>query len=114
MANPTNRQLWDMGVPLDRAWLEFASADAKHRYSELPSILGEQAKAANIQSGLELVNLVASSLGQWAQRSEFENELREQLLVELFNDELQAYAYRISPSRSRTPVLIEADLFDRH
>lgn len=114
MANPTNRQLWDLGVPLNRAWLEFASADAKHRYFELPSILSEQAKAANIQSGLELANLVASGLGQWAQRSEFERELREQLLVELFNDELQAYACRVSPSRSRAPVRIAADLFDLH
>jgi hypothetical protein len=32
----------------------------------------------------------------------------------LFNDQLQAYAYRASPSRSRSPVRIAADLFDLH
>lgn len=114
MANPTNRQLWELAVRLNSAWLEFASADAKRRYSELPSILGKQANAANVQSGLGLANLLASSLGQWTQRAELESELREQLLIELFNDELHAYAYRVSPSRSRSPVRIAAELFDVH
>ena len=114
MANPTNRQLWDLGVPLDSAWLEYASADARRRHSELLTLakFNEHAKAINIQSGLEALNLYSSGLQQWSQRREFENELREWLLEELFNDQLQAYAYRVSPSRSRSTVRIAAELFE--
>lgn len=110
----TNQQLWAIGVPLERAWLEFANADAKRRYSELTTLadFAERAKATKIQSGLDLMNLYSSGLRQWSQWGELQNELREMLLGNLFNDELQAYAYRILPSRSRVPVRIAPELFD--
>ena len=116
MAILSNRQLWEMGVPLDSAWLEFASDDVKRRHSELPTLakFNEQAKAANVQSGSEILNLYSSGMQQWQERLQFENELREALLVELFNDQLHAFAYRLAPSRSRSPVRIAAELFDLH
>jgi hypothetical protein len=114
MAIPTNRQLWELGTPLDSAWLQFASSDAKRRYSELPTLakFNEQAKAANIQSASEFVSVFSAGLQQWSQTDKFENELRELLLDDLFNEQLHAYARRVSPSRSPAPVRIAAELFD--
>lgn len=116
MAIPSSRQLWEMGVPLDSAWLEFASEDAKRAHAELPTLakFTEQAKTANVKSGVELLNLYSSGVSQWQHRLQFENELREALLTELFNDQLHAYAYRVAPTRSRSPVRIAAELFDLH
>lgn len=116
MAIHSNRKLWEMGARLNDAWLEFADPEAKRRHSELPTLatFAAQAKAANAQTGIELLKLYGAGARQWQDRVEFENQLREALLIELSNEQLHAYAYRVAPSQSRLPVLIAADLFDLH
>jgi hypothetical protein len=112
MANQGNREIWENGVPLNDAWFEFADPDAKRRYSELsaPEALSEQ--AANMRTGSDISKFIISGMQRWSEHGQFQRELQELLLDELFNDQLHAYGYRIAPSRSRVPVRIAAELFE--
>ena len=112
MANPGNREIWENGVPLNDAWLEFADSDAKHRYSELSTLEPLNEQAANIRTGADIFTLAGSAMQRWSEHGKFGEELRELLLDELFNDQLHAYGYRTAPSRSRAPVRIAPDLFE--
>jgi len=107
----SNRQLWEMGVPLNRAWLELASAEAKHRHAALPTFLQftEQSNPAEIAS---LPEFIGRWSREWSKRIVLEKELRDSLVDKLFNDQFQAFGYRISPSRSHAPVRIAPELFD--
>ncbi|MBO9581445.1 MAG: hypothetical protein J7498_11190 [Sphingobium sp.] len=115
MANPTTRQLWNLGIPLDSAWLKFASAEMRRLHSELPTLakFNREAKA-DLKAGAGLNKLMQSAVSQMHSRVNFEHSLRELLLDQLFNSELSAFGFRTSPSVSRSPVRIEADLFDNH
>lgn len=112
MANVSSRQIWENGVPLSDAWLEFADPDAKRSYSQRPTLETFNEQATNIESGGDMLKLVATGMRQWSDNDQFQKELQELLLDELFNDQLHAYGYRIAPSRSRTPVRIAAELFE--
>lgn len=114
MANSGNREIWEKGIPLDEAWLEFADPDAKRRYSERPTLetFSEQAAAANMQSLRDISQLVSAGFQQWSENGRVQEELRELLLDKLFEEQLHAYGYRIAPSRSRTPMRIAAELFE--
>ena len=107
----SNRQLWEKGVPLDRAWLELASPEAKHRHDALPKFL-QFAEQSNLEEIASLPAFVGRWSREWSKRIALERELRDSLLDELFNDQLQAFGYRISPSRSHAPVRIAPELFD--
>jgi len=113
MAIPSSRQLWEMGVPLGSAWLEFASVDARRQISELPTFVGAVGSTTH-ETAIEFVKALSSGWSAKLARDKAESELRDALLTELFNDQLQAYAFRIAPSRSRSPVRIAADVFDVH
>lgn len=114
MAGPSNRQLWEKGVALSGAWFEFADLDDQRRYSELASPEGFEKIASNakLRSGIEILNFINAGFQQWTAKGQFQNDLRESLLVALANDQLAAYGFRISPSRSSGPVRIAAELFD--
>lgn len=113
MANPGNREIWDNGVPLNDAWLEFADPDAKRRYLERPTLetFNEQAAATNMQSGGEMLKMFSTGIRQWSDNGRFKKELQQFLLDQLFDDQLHAYGYRIAPSPSRAPVRIAAESF---
>jgi hypothetical protein len=114
MAIPANRKLWEIGVPLNSAWLEFADADDKRRYSGWPisAKLKEQRAASGVPSISEFFGLLSSELSDWKSREEFKGELRESLLESLFSGDLWAFGYRVAPSVGRSPVRIDADSFE--
>ncbi len=114
MANPGNREIWENGVALDDAWLEFSDPDDKRRYWERPTLetFNEQVAATNMQSGGDILKMVSTGIQQWSDNGQFQKKMQELLLDELFNGQLHAYGYRITPSRSRTPVRIAAELFE--
>jgi len=114
MAKPTNREIWQSGVSITDAWLEFASSDDQARYCELASgsTLKQRASETNLETGSDVVKLAMAGLQDWKTLGQLREELQETLLDELFNDQLAAFAYRVSPSRSREPVRIAAELFD--
>ncbi len=113
MANLTNRQLWEMGERLNDAWLEFASEDARVRFSELPTFV-DAVGATDHKTLAEFAKGISAGLSAKLVREKAEAELRDTLLTDLFNDQLHAYAYRVAPTRSRLPVRIDAELFDLH
>jgi hypothetical protein len=113
MAILSNRQLWEMGERLNDAWLEFASEGAKGRISELPTFV-DAVRATDHKTLAEFAKGISAGVSAKLAREKAEAQLREALLVELFNDELHAYAYRVAPTRSRSPVRIAAELFNLH
>lgn len=112
MATPDNRELWEKGITLNEAWLEFADADAKRRHSELLALEQLNERAANVRTGSDISELIISGMRRWSEYDQFKSEMRELLLDELFNDQLQAYGYRTAPSRSRSPVRIASEFFE--
>ncbi len=113
MAILSNRQLWEMGERLSDAWLEYASEDAKGRFSELPTFV-DVVRVADHKDLGEFAKGISAGWNAKLARDKAEAELREALLTDLFNDQLHAYAYRVAPTRSRSPVRIAADVFHMH
>jgi hypothetical protein len=113
MAILSNRQLWEMGERLSDAWLEFASEDAKSKFSELPTFV-DAVRVTDHKDLGEFAKGISAGWNAKLARDKAEAELREALLTDLFNDQLHAYAYRVAPTRSRSPVRIAAELFDLH
>lgn len=113
MAKPSNRQLWEKGIPISGAWFEFAKLGDQRRYSELasPEEFQKIAPKAKLGSGRDILNFISAGLGQWTAKRQFQNDLRGSLLGALANDQLAAYGFRVSPSRSSGPVRIAAELF---
>lgn len=112
MANPSNREIWENGVPLNEAWVKFSDADAKRRHSELSALETLNEQAANMRTGADISKFIISGMQRWSEYDQLQDEMQEFLLDELFNDQLHAYGYRLAPSRSRTPVRIAAKLFE--
>lgn len=113
MAKPSNRQVWEKGIPISDAWFEFAKLGDQRRYSELASPEGFEKIASNtkLESGRDILNFISAGFGQWTAKGQFQNDLRWSLLVALANDQLAAFGFRVSPSRSSGPVRIAAESF---
>ena len=114
MAKPTNRKIWQSGVSIRDAWLEFANSGDQARYFELASAsrLKQRTSETKLETGSDVLKLAMAGLQDWTAQGQLREELRESLLDELFNVHFAAYGYRIAPSRSREPVRIAPELFD--
>lgn len=113
MAKRTNRQLWEMGIPLGEAWLKFANDDARERLINQPGWLQTLENAVGHVSGLSgLASVVNDAFQTNAEKRRIELEMQEDLLDRLFDGELMALGFRIFPSRSAAPVAIDASFFE--
>ena len=117
MASSWHRHIWEAGVPLANAWLEFALRARRAEYEAIPAFTDAFGRAAsavdpsaplilNIVTAFNLANAPASA------RTQLKNDFRSELLDELFNNQLLATAYREAPTTSRSPVSISSDVFD--
>ncbi len=99
-------------MPLNVAWQKFASSELLARYEQTPGFLenfGREPNSGFTQNPLlALVNAAKSA----SERKQLEQEMKEDVLTALFNAQLIATGYRNHPSRSQSPVLIEADYFE--
>ncbi|MGH6697037.1 hypothetical protein [Sphingopyxis sp.] len=112
MAKPGNREIWENGVPLNIAWFEFAGPDAKRRNSEFSALGAMSEQATNLRTEADIPKLIVSGMQLWSEYRQFQTQLQELLLDELFNDQLHAYGFRTAPTPSRAPVRIAADSFE--
>ncbi len=110
---PSNRakKLWNSGVPLNRAWLEFAPSELRSEFEKLPEFLQALAEMSYTSIRDNGASTVKVALSNAHKRREIEVKLKDHLLTELFNGQLLATGYRIAPSRSQAPVLIDPDKF---
>jgi hypothetical protein len=114
MAAESKAKLWEIGVPLSEAWLEFAPADARAQFENAPGFwdtLNESLKAPENQTASRALSSAVEAISGVQKRNSLQAELQENLLEDLFNSELVAIAYRVRPTGSRGPVQIPKDVF---
>ncbi len=111
---PSNRakELWNSGIPLSRAWLEFAPQKLRSEFENLPELLEALAAMSDTEFQDSVASIVATAFKNFHKRGQLEVDLKEHVLTELFNGQLLATGYRISPSRSQAPVLIDPEKFE--
>lgn len=106
------REIWDLGIPLSRAWLEFASSELRSEFENLPGFVQSLGEKSRIETPMDFLSAVRNSLSDAHRRGQMEIDLKNQLLIELFNGQFTATGYRIAPSRSQAPVVIDPDIFE--
>lgn len=112
MPSDRARQLWNSGIPLNRAWVEFAPEDLRSQFEETPGIWQSLDAVTKTRIRKGSVSALSGAAQSFHRRCQLEIEMKEHLLTELFNQQLLATAYRIFPSRSQAPVLIRANYFE--
>lgn len=111
---PSNcaRKLWNSGIPLSRAWLEFAPPELRSEFENLPGFAQSFAGTPKPKVPMEFVSAITNSLSNAHRRGQLEIDLKERLLTDLFNGQIVATGYRLAPSRSQAPVLIDPEKFE--
>lgn len=114
MASNRARHFWESGVPLRDAWRHFASVADQKALSDLPEPLDAMAKFAGDHAGdglKAIADAIAIGIRASQEHRAIQDRLHEELLTDLFNEQLTATGFRERPSLSSAPVLIEAEHF---
>lgn len=114
MASKQAKELWNQGVPLSRAWLEFAPATLRSKFERLPSLLGALFQVTEMNDDQNPIRRLPDIAKNNATRLRLEKEMKEEVLTDLFNRQLLATAYREYPSRSQNPVVIDPAKFENN
>ena len=111
---PSNRakEFWNSGIPLNRAWLEFAPPELRSEFDSSPELLQSLDEIPRAVSERGIGTAMTEIARNYHRRMQLEIDLKEHLLTELFNRQLLATGYRLAPSRSQAPVLIDPERFD--
>lgn len=112
MPSKRARDLWNSGIPLSRAWLEFAPPELRSEFEHMPGFIQSIAAIPKPETSREFLSAFTNSLSNAHRRGQMEIELKKQLLTELSNEQFTATGYRAAPSRSQTPVTIDPDKFE--
>lgn len=104
--------LWDRGIPLRDAWLEFAPNELADELARTPGFTDAFSQKPIPENGMALAHNVHSAFANSQRRSKLELEIKEELLVDLFNGQLIATGFRQFPSISQSPVVIERGKFE--
>ena len=107
--------LWESGVPLSKAWLDLSPESARSEYhaSTQPDIspaeIATKTPWAIIGVATHFVGAISKAIS--AER-DIRETLREAILDALWEERLIATAYRIAPSKSAAPVMLDADIIE--
>lgn len=112
MGSKRAKEIWLLGVPLSRAWLEFAPIKLRLEFEKLPEFLNAIAQIPVSEGAEGLFQHLAKSVKDNSARLQLERQIKDVVLTDLFNGELLAAAYREWPSRSQSPVVIDPVKFD--
>lgn len=112
LASKKAKEAWGKGIPLGNAWQRFAPAELASEYERAPGFLESFEFSAKPDSGAEILKSVSDGLSKSRYRAKLENEMKEHLLTELFNDQLIATGYREFRSISQSPVIIDPAKFE--
>lgn len=112
MPSKRAKELWNSGIPLSRAWLEFAPPELRSEFENLPEFKHSFDAISEAESWQIAGSIFATALKNTPKRVQLERQLKERLLTDLFNGNLAATGYRTAPSRSQVPVLIDPEKFE--
>lgn len=112
MPSKRAREIWDLGIPLSRAWLEFAPSESRSEFENLPGFVQSLGEKSQVETPMDFLSAVRESLSDAHRRGQMEIDLKSQLLIELYNGQFTATGYRLAPSRSQAPVVIDPDKFE--
>jgi hypothetical protein len=114
MPSTRARELWNSGIPLSRAWLEFAPPELRSEFENLPGFVGSLSATPKPETAVDFLSAFTNSLGNAHRRGQMEIDLKKRLLADLFSGQWVATGYRVAPSRSQAPVLIDPEKFERN
>lgn len=112
MGSKRAKEIWQLGVPLSRAWLKFAPIELRSEFEKLPEFLNAIAQIPVGEGAQGFFQHLAKSVNETSARMQLERQIKDVVLTDLFNGELLAAAYREWPSRSQSPVVIEPAKFE--
>lgn len=106
------KRIWKNAIPLNVAWQHFARKDLLTKLAAMPEFsdaLKTEAQASGIMDSI--IKISRAHVASQARKLVID-EMREQLLDELFNSNFSAFGYRLTPSESRGPVQIDPVFFE--
>lgn len=112
MASIKSKFLWENGIRLQDAWKAFAPDRILQKLNSTPSFFDVFSNAKKAGNWIELLETFNSAFEASQLGKQLENEAKEHLLIELFNDQLMATGYQELPRRGQKPVRIDPDAFD--
>ncbi len=114
MPSKRAREFWNSGIPLSCAWLELAPSQLRSEFENLPGFVGSLSATPQPETPMDFLSAFTNSLGNAHRRGQMEIDLKKQLLADLFSGQRVATGYRVAPSRSQAPVLIDPEKFERN
>lgn len=114
MASKKAKLLWEIGVPLNDAWLRFAPSELGEEYDSAPGFIEAFSRISDFGGWLGFAKAIKTASNASFDKQKLEKHLKDELLTDLYNEQLIATAYRVSPSRSGAPVQIDSEDFNYH
>jgi hypothetical protein len=112
MASNTAKILWESGIWLSEAWEAFAPAELLAQFEESQGFY-KAFTGGPVPKDLAGIGQKASdAIFKMQKRQQLEKEMKEAVLIKLFNNDLIATGYREFPSSGRYPITIDADKFE--
>lgn len=107
------REFWDLGTPLNDAWLNWALPENRERYTENPAqkIIDDPSDQSPGRSLLHLVTSVASALDRPRRQIDLKRIMRLDLVQWLREEEFYALGFPVRPNPSRTPRYIPCEFW---
>ncbi len=108
------KALWDQGISLHLAWEEYAPAEMREKLLTLnepvqpTEISSEKGFLENIGGVLREIQIAQ---GRTQLRSELIEKIKDEVICDLYNEDLYAYGYPVAPSRARTPRKIDPNFW---
>jgi len=111
MPSETAKELWKSGIPICDAWLHFAPADLAADYAQSQTFSEALSINPEPDSFMEIAKAANDAITKSQCRYALQQKMQEHLLIELYNEQLVATAYREAPTISQSPVMIDAAKF---
>lgn len=104
MAEKRSTALHREGVPLDRAWIEYASAEERERFEGLPE--WHNPPSPNTAAARDVLGFFVEVATRHQTRKTAEDALKRAIVRQLGAGHLEALGYRFGPHKSHEPVVI--------
>ena len=112
MASKKAKELWESGVWLNEAWKAFAPIEhvAQFEASKGPLEAFNEGPIPKVWAGLG--QKASAAISAYREREILKKEMKEGVLLQLFNGGLIATGYREFPSPGRYAIAIDSDKFE--
>lgn len=112
MASKKAKELWESGIWLSDAWKAFAPDELVAQFEGSQGFVQALADSPAFNDTPGFLRNMANALSKSQQQQSLEKEMKEAILLHLFNGDLIATGYREFPSPSRYAIAIDSDKFE--